>query len=161
MSEHLAFNAAVLNETIYIIPDGAKLTISPTNANDLTHALSPNTETLVIAMPEQGQTLSEKGRLATERLLAALKQPEGAIALINLAEYPGLRFRELRAHATLKRILLLGTNLNALGIHVDNLMYKSFIFNGLEVLISDSLEVISDADKKLLWARLQQMFNLV
>ena len=161
MSEHLAFNAAVLNETIYIIPDGAKLTISPTNANDLTHALSPNTETLVIAMPEQGQTLSEKGRLATERLLAALKQPEGAIALINLAEYPGLLFRELRAHPALKRILLLGTNLNALGIQVDTLMYKSFIFNGLEVLISDSLEVISDADKKLLWARLQQMFNLV
>lgn len=161
MPKHIAFDAAVLDETIYIVPDDAKLTISATNANDVSHLISPEVETVVVIMPYDKQQLTDKGKQATEKLIGALKLEPGKVALISLPENPRFSFRHMRHASQLKQVILLGCSLKRLGVHVDTLKYKPFIFNGLEIIISDSLEVISDTDKKVFWVRLQQMFKLI
>ena len=86
MPKHIAFDAAVLDETIYIVPDDAKLTISATNANDVSHLISPEVETVVVIMPYDKQQLTDKGKQATEKLIGALKLEPGKVALISLPE---------------------------------------------------------------------------
>lgn len=161
MPVHIAFDAAVLHETLYIVPNDAKLTISATKANDVTHQISPNAETLIVTMPYDKRQMTEKGQLATDKLIGALKLSPGSYAIVSLPENPEFSYSAIRACPQLKRLVLLGCSLKRLGVHLDTLKYKPFIFNGLDIIISDSLEVITDADKKVFWARLQQMFKLV
>ena len=160
MPKHIAFDAAVLHETLYIVPDDAKLTISATKANDVTHLISPTAETLFVVMPYNKKTMTEKGQVATDRLIGALKLQPGTYSIVSLAENPAFRYQHIQQFGQLKRVVLLGCSLKRLGAHLDTLKYKPFIFNNLEVIISDSLEVITDADKQVFWAWLKQMFKL-
>lgn len=161
MPEKLQFEGALLDETAYLIPDATKLTISPTIANDLTHILSPPVETLMIYQPADGAVVSEKGRVAMERLMAALKQPEGSVKLINILEHPGLDIVRITRTSNIRNLILLGADTQVLNASMEITLYKPFIFNKLNILASDSLELIAEEDKKLLWARLQQMFRLI
>ncbi len=149
-----------MDETAYLIPDATKLTISPTIANDLTHIVAPPVETLMIYKPADGNAVSDKGRVAMERLMAALKQPEGSVKLVNILEHPGLSIVQITRAANIRNLILLGVDLNMLNISMEITLYKPFIFNKLNILAADSLEVIAEEDKKLLWGRLQQMFRL-
>lgn len=161
MPKHIAFDAAVLHETLYIVPDDAKLTISQTNANDVTHLISPTAETLIVLMPYDKKSMTEKGQIATDKLIGALKLEAGTYQVLSLIENPGFQYDSIRRATQLKRLILLGCSLKRLGVQLDVLKYKPFTFNNLEVIISDSLEVITDTDKKVFWARLQQMFSLI
>lgn len=160
MPEKLQFEGALLDETAYLIPESTKLTISPTIANALSHILAAPVETLMIYQPAEGSEAGEKGLIAMERLITALKQPEETVQCINILGHKGLNLPIITRYPNIKTVILLGTDIRSMGIETESLAYIPFIFNKLNIIISDNLEVITDADKKLLWGRLQKMFGL-
>lgn len=161
MPEKLDLTAAVLDETVFIVPDPAKLTISPTNANYLTHIVAPGIETIFLYRPVQGDRLTDAGQVTMDRLINACKIPSDKFVVVNLMEAPGLHWKQIRKAPALKKLILLGCGPEQLGVHIEYFDYNIFNFNGIDILISDSMEVISDDRKKKLWSRLQTMFKLI
>ncbi len=158
--DKIQFNDAVLDEMAYLIPDVAKLTITSNNANELTFLAGNNVSTLLVYLPKSGVDMNEESLLSLHKLASAVKLSTENYSAININNYLGLLFKDIAAIPEIKRVICFGMAGETIGLHLDYITYKPFIFSNIEILISDSLEGISPDDKKRLWHGLQLMFKL-
>lgn len=159
-SARLTFDHAILDETVYLLPDATKLTITANNANELTLIAGNNISTLLIYQPLNGPEMSEEALNSVHKLATAVNLSPNSYLALNLNKIPNLSFRDIKAVESIKTIITFGVTPDMLDIRVDYTEYKSFIFNNLNILISGSLEGISPDDKKRLWHGLQIMYKL-
>lgn len=152
--------SAVIDEILYLIPDSAKLTISPINANDLTHILTPKVETVFIAGSHSADGLTQEGKVTLDKLIAACKLPADSFVVLHSHLTPDLRWPMLTASSAVKRIISLGPTPDTLGLHIDFQFYKILNFNNIELIISHNIEDITPEHKKVLWGRLQTLFGI-
>lgn len=152
--------SAVIDETLYLIPDSTKLTISPINANDLTHILTPQVETVFITGSRSADGLTQDGKVTLDKLIAACKLPAGSFALLHSHLTPGLHWSMLSHSTAVKRIISLGPTPDSLGLHIDFQYYKIMNFNNIELVISHNIEDITPEQKKMLWGRLQTLLGI-
>jgi len=152
---------ATIDEQLYLIPDPAKLTISAVKANSAAVDISALADTLVIVQPLQGNTLSQAGEESLRKLILALKQPEDKIQMITIADDIVFSMRDIRRMPDIKRVVIIGTAPETLGLYINYKLYKILKYNNIDILISNSIEDISLENKKVLWTRLQTMFGLV
>jgi len=158
--DKIQFSNAVIDEMVYLLPDAAKLTISLNNANELTLIAGNNVSTLLLYLPKSGADMSEESLLSLHKLASAVKLSTEHYLAINLKNHANLLFKDFASMPNIKQVICFGITGEMIGLHLDYLIYKPFIFNNLNILISDSLEGISQDDKKLLWHGLQLMFKL-
>lgn len=158
--QKIHFTDAILEETAFLLPDVAKLTISANNANDKPVINLNNVSTILLYQPVNGTAVSEATITAMQKMAQALQLAPESYAMINIADYPGLKFHHLTSSASVSRLICLGVDPESIGLWVDFSFYKQFKFNNLDILISHNMEGISADHKKILWAKLQIMFNL-
>lgn len=158
--DKIQFNNAVLDETLYLLPDSAKLTISSNNANQLTFLTGDKVSTLLICLPDSGNEIAEETLVSLHKIAAAVKLTTQEYAILNVKNFPNFRFNQLVDYPQIKHVICFGIAGEDLGLHLDYYIYKSFYFNNIHILMSDSMRDISPDNKKLLWHVLQFMFKL-
>jgi hypothetical protein len=159
-SENIPYADAILDETVFLLSDAAKLTISANNANDIPVINLNNVSTILLYKPENGVEISETGLTAIQKMTAALGQSEMDYAIINISKYPAFRFHHCVQYRQINKLICLGVSLEEIGLWIDLPMYKRLKFNEIELLISHKIEGISDDHKKLLWGNLKLMFGI-
>ncbi len=158
--QKIHFTDAILEETAFLLPDVAKLTISANNANDKPVINLNNVSTILLYQPVTGTAVSEATITAMQKMAQALQLSPESYCILNLADYPGLKLYNLTASPSVSRLICLGVEPAAIGLWVDFIYYKQFKFNNLDILISHNMEGITADHKKILWGKLQIMFNL-
>lgn len=158
--QKIHFTDAILEETAFLLPDVAKLTISANNANDKPVINLNNVSTILLYQPVTGTAVSEATITAMQKMAQALQLSPESYCILNLADYPGLKLYNLTANPSVSRLICLGVEPEAIGLWVDFIYYKQFKFNNLDILISHNMEGITADHKKILWGKLQIMFNL-
>lgn len=70
-------------------------------------------------------------------------------------------YKELATLFHLEKVLVFGIHPKEFGLHLNIDIYQTFIFQEVQFLFSDTLQVIASnlPKKKLLWAQLQAMFK--
>ena len=158
--QKIHFTDAILEETAFLLPDVAKLTISANNANDKTVINLNNVSTILLYQPVTGTAVSEATITAMQKMAQALQLSQESYCILNLADYPGLKLYNLTANPSVSKLICLGVEPESIGLWVDFIYYKQFKFNNLDILISHNMEGITADHKKILWGKLQIMFNL-
>jgi len=70
-------------------------------------------------------------------------------------------YKELTELFELKKVLVFGFAPKELGLHLNVKIYQALLFQDVQFLFSDTLEIIANnlAKKKQLWGQLQAMFK--
>ncbi len=158
--QKIHFTDAILEETAFLLPDVAKLIISANNANDKPVINLNNVSTILLYQPVTGTAVSEATITAMQKMAQALQLSQESYCILNLADYPGLKLYNLTANPSVSKLICLGVEPESIGLWVDFIYYKQFKFNNLDILISHNMEGITADHKKILWGKLQIMFNL-
>ena len=158
--QKIHFTDAILEETAFLLPDVAKLIISANNANDKPVINLNNVSTILLYQPVTGTAVSEATITAMQKMAQALQLSPESYCILNLADYPGLKLYNLTANPSVSKLICLGVEPESIGLWVDFIYYKQFKFNNLDILISHNMEGITADHKKILWGKLQIMFNL-
>ena len=154
------FNTAILDETVYLLDDAAKLTISAKNANVTTVINLNKVSTVMVYSEENIDESSNPTIIAMHKMAAALQLASADYTLINIHQHPQFRIKQLLANTDVKKLVCLGLYLSDLGLHIENELYNPFKFNDITIITSHSLLDISPEHKKLLWGKLQKMYGL-
>jgi hypothetical protein len=158
--DKIQFNNAVLDETLYLLPDSAKLTISLNNANQLPFLTGDKVSTLLICSPDSGNEIAEETLVSLHKLAAAVKLSPQDYAILNVKNFPNFRFNHLLDYPQIKNVVCFGIPGEVLGLHLDYYIYNSFYFNNISTLMSDSMKDMNPDNKKRLWHALQIMYKL-
>ncbi|MFI5172028.1 MAG: hypothetical protein ACHQFW_06530 [Chitinophagales bacterium] len=160
MSEKIKFPDAIIDEMVFWVPDSAKLTISVNNANGI-DVYDPNkTELIILYRSQSASDITPAGKEAIEKMINAVKLDRKVVSVINLANHLEFNFRSLAAGVKLNTILGLGITPDQLRLHIEFTMYKILVYNNINLLFCDDIDIMEKQMKTLLWNRLQTIFNL-
>lgn len=160
MNELIQFPAAIVDEPVYLIPDSAKLTISPLNANLIpTYPLNKNGTVIFYTAPKGGN-ISAEGVTAINKLILAVKlKPEETFCTEVLPDMD-FRFNKLIKDYPVTQLICFGIEPENLGLHLDLIKYKAFKFNKIDMIFCDSMEGMALQKRTLLWNQLKLMYNI-
>lgn len=154
------FTTAIIDETVFLLDDAAKLTISAKNANDTIVINLNKVSTVIVFAEENADESSNTTIIAMHKMAAALKLATSDYGTINLKQHPEFKIKQIFANTGVQKLICLGVDLKDLGLHIESIYYKPFIFNNISIITSHSLTGILPEHKAMLWARLQQMYGL-
>lgn len=154
------FTTAIIDETVFLLDDAAKLTISAKNANYTTVINLNKVSTVIVFDEENMDESSNPTIIAMHKMAAALKLATSDYTIINLRQHPEFKIKHIFANTGVHKLICLGVDLERIGLHTEYLYYKPFVFNNLTIITSHSLTGILPEHKSMLWTRLQQMYGL-
>ncbi|WP_298709254.1 hypothetical protein [Chitinophaga sp.] len=116
---------------------------------------------LLLIQNEREAYLSEETFNLLANILNACKLGMQDVALVNTANYPGIRLQDYLQKIPARQVINFAIEPASLGLPPTQ-PYQTTAFNGLPVLYSDDLQLIA-TDKALkgrLWMGLKQLFGI-
>lgn len=157
------FERALLEETLYLPANAAKLEISSQLPNELKFEGENKKNILFVYRTSSGKNLSESDNKTLHRLLTALHLTMQDIALLNYHEIPAKKFHILKTRFQPNCTILFGVQYADIRLHIQAERYSPVQFGGTTFISSESIDVldeVKDNQKSLLWKSLQEIFNL-
>ncbi len=160
MTEIPQIQDALLDEMVYLIPDSANLTISINNIHQKPVDSKNNPPLLIIANSNTEGILSPETVDMLSKMLVALRLPAENIPVIPFQTTQILPLFPLLNLLNPGCVLVLGPTGKTLHFYPEYTMYKQLIFRNISFLFCDAPEDLDNQRKKVLWKRLQEVFNL-
>ncbi len=138
---------------LYMVKEG--------NAADELHVEGSNANGVVIVY-NSTEIMGQEDREQLNKILAALKLDPAAVGMVNIANVAPPVFTSIVKHLNCKYMLVFGATPVELGMLVAAKRYVELPIQGVQVLFSDSIELLrQDAKRKrYLWDCLQITFGL-
>ncbi len=159
MANKYDFLQASLNETIYHIPDGVKLSITSNNFNQV-EAGKPAIENLILYNPASGEDLSNEFRQTLDKIISVIPDHSSNSHQLNFLHLKKADFQTMHKSFGFKTLLCFGIRPAEIGIHVSYAYYQSILVNGITLLFSEAIEKLDKGKKLALWNSLQKMYGL-
>ncbi len=160
MNDKLTFKKAILDETVYVIPDATKLTNVADTLNQFLFEGGNGKKVSIIYRPAHGNKLDNESKNTLLKVVNALKLTLDDVAIINTEEsgYNHFQFINAKLHPTY--LLCFGIGPHDLGIRITHEFYKEYSISGVRVIFSHAVEALDKQRKNVLWGRLQEMFQM-
>ncbi len=156
MGNQYNFLQAGLDETIYKVPDNAKVIISQNKINSQNDVNSFN-DTLIIYQPFKGEDLSPDIQETLNKIIASVKLGVNETRSLNLNKLNGTHFQQLTKNHSIKYLICFGVLPIQMGIHITTQQYEFTSIGNIQMIFADHLE---NLNKNLLWKKLQMMYQL-
>lgn len=159
MGNKYDFLQASLNETIYRIPDGVKLSISSNKINP--EDVGKNqVENLILYQPASGEDLTEEFRVTLDKIISVIPNQPGNSANLNFSPLNSTDFQSLHKLYGFKNLICFGIKPSHIGMHVQYDYYRHITINDILILFSEAVEHLDKAKKTKLWSGIQKMYGL-
>ncbi len=160
MPDKIEFPAAIVDETVYLIPSPAKLTISAINANLNPINLSKSNGTVIMFSSVDGKDIGEEALESIKKLVVAVRLNSDETILIKNQNGRSYDFNTLRSNFAFSKLICFGILPQNMGLHLKFRNHIYFKFNNLDMIMCDNIEGMEKTTRALLWNQLKMMYNI-
>lgn len=107
------------------------------------------------------EKISVEEKIIFEKIISALNLSLHDVSIVNLADYPGVSFSQLKNFFACKRMIAFGLKPAKIGIKQDVPLYEAGEYQSVKIIFSDRISMMAadEAKKKQFWNTLKKMFH--
>lgn len=159
MANKFDFLQANLNETIYHIPDGVKISISANKINEYGDG-KKRVENLVLYNPATGGDLTAEFRETLDKIISVIPDHTKNAEQLNFKSFNRPDFQSLQKTFGFHNLVCFGVTPRAIGIHADLDYYQIVRIGNVSFLFSEAVEKLDKPKKSRLWGSLKVLYGL-
>lgn len=156
----IRFDEAVLNETVFLAGDAAKLKISSKSAASAAFRGGNAAHISILYKTADGNDLGDMHMQTILNLVGAIKRTEADVAIINAAAVVPCTYLQLKKQFEPSVLLCLGLCPEDIGLHLICGKNITVHFDGRSLLFTESPDKLDRSSKQALWSALQKLFQL-